>query len=193
MLGVIPKKGMANQWRLIMDLSSPHGHSVNDRISLELCSLHYSSLDDAVAQVTKSGRGAFLAKMDIHQAYRNVPVAPEDKHLFGLYWNGTVYTNQVLPFGLRPAPLIFSAFVDGLLWIMLKQGVSWAIHYIDDFLTTGLPGTDQCLCNMTIMQRMCEEAGLPVEPSKSSTSLVFLGIEIDTLNSELRLPDDKLT
>ena len=30
-LGVIPKKGRPNQWQLIMDLSSPSGHSVNDR------------------------------------------------------------------------------------------------------------------------------------------------------------------
>ena len=41
LLGVIPKKGRANQWRLIMDLSSPYGHSVNDGISSELCSLHW--------------------------------------------------------------------------------------------------------------------------------------------------------
>ena len=79
---------------------------------------------------------------------------------------------------------------------MLKQGVSWAIHYIDDFLTVGNLSTDKCLLNTILMQRVCEKAGLPIEPSKSvgpSTSLVFLGIEIDSGNGELRLPEDKLT
>ena len=30
--GVIPKKGQLGKWRLIVDLSSPQGHSVNDGI-----------------------------------------------------------------------------------------------------------------------------------------------------------------
>ena len=33
--GVIPKKGRANKWRLILDLSSPTDQSVNDGISYE--------------------------------------------------------------------------------------------------------------------------------------------------------------
>ena len=83
-----------------MDLSSPHGHSINDGIAKELCSIHYASVDDAASQVVEVGQGAFLAKMDIRQAYRNIPVASQDRHLLGLQWNGKVYIDQVLPFGL---------------------------------------------------------------------------------------------
>ena len=194
-LGVIPKKGKTDQWRMIIDLSSPHGHSINDGISKKVCSLHYSSLDDAAAQVARLGQGAWLAKMDIKQAYCNIPVAPEDRKLLGLQWKGKVYIDQVLPFGIRSAPLIFSAVADAMLWIMLKHGVLWAIHYIDDFLTIGKPGTDECLWNATIIQRLCKEAGLPMESSKSvgpATSLVFLGIKIDSVRGELRLPQEKL-
>ena len=54
-LGVISKKGCPNCWRLIMDLSTPAGHSVNDGISRELCSLHYASLDDTAARVIGLG------------------------------------------------------------------------------------------------------------------------------------------
>lgn len=195
-LGVIPKKGRPNCWRLIMDLSAPQAHSVNDGIAKELCSLHYSSLDDAAAKVSELGPGALLAKMDIRQAYRNIPVAPEDKPLLGLQWNGQIYIDQVLPFGLRSAPMIFSAIADALLWIMLKKGVSWGIHYIDDFLTIGAPYSEECARNTQIMQSVCDEAGLPIEPSKSlgpTTSLVFLGILIDSEKGELRLPQEKLT
>ena len=117
-LGVIPKKGRPDCWRLIMDLSSPHGHSVNnDGIAQELCSLHYSTIDDAAPRVATLGPGCLLAKMDIRQAYRNIPVAPEDKHLLGLQWNNQIYVDQVLPFGPRSAPMIFSAVADALLWI----------------------------------------------------------------------------
>ena len=45
------------------------------------------------------------------------------------------------------------------------------------------------------MQSVCDEAGLPVEPAKSvgpTLSLVFLGILIDSVKGELRLPQEKL-
>ena len=38
--GVIPKKGQ-NTWRLILNLSSPKGKSVNDSIDEELASISY--------------------------------------------------------------------------------------------------------------------------------------------------------
>ena len=150
-----------------MDLSAPLGSSVNDGISRELCSFHYVTVDTAAAQMYARGRGALLAKMDIKQAYRHIPVAPEDRHLLGLSWKGEIYVEHVLPFGLRSAPLIFSAVADALQWIMEQRGVSWVIHYIDDFLTIGAPHSDECLSNMQIMQDTCAEAGLPVEPDKS--------------------------
>ena len=53
-----------------------------------------------------------MAKMDIQQAYRNIPVAPEDRHLLGMSWQGHVFVDRVLPFGLRSAPLLFSAIAD---------------------------------------------------------------------------------
>ena len=38
--GVIPK-GKSGKWRLIVDMSSPEGHSVNDGICESFCSLSY--------------------------------------------------------------------------------------------------------------------------------------------------------
>ena len=46
--GVIPK-GQTGKWRLIVDLSSPHGSSVNDGIDSELCSLSYVSVEDVAS------------------------------------------------------------------------------------------------------------------------------------------------
>ena len=38
-LGVIPKRGHAGKWHLIVDLSLPEGRSINEGISLEYCSI----------------------------------------------------------------------------------------------------------------------------------------------------------
>ena len=178
-----------------MDLSAPLGHSVNDGINRELCTFHYTSISDAATRLCTLGNGALLAKMDIEQAYHNIPVSPDDKYLLGISWENMVYVDQVLPFGLRSAPLIFSAVADALLWIMQKRGVTWAIHYIDDLLTLGAPDSSECFRNMQLMEETCTRAGLPIEPSKSvgpATFIVFLGIKLDSVSGTLRLPENKL-
>ena len=43
--GVIPTKHQPGKWRLIVDLSHPSGHSVNDGIPKPLCSLTYIAVD----------------------------------------------------------------------------------------------------------------------------------------------------
>ena len=194
-LGVIPKKGRVDQWRMIMDLSSPSGASVNDGISKEACSCQYTSVTVAAQKVLEAGKGALMAKMDIKQAYRNISVAPEDSHLLGFQWQDKLYVDLRLPFGLRSAPFIFSSLADALLEIMKQQGVEWAIHYLDDFFTVGSPQSNEGHKNMAIMESVCVRAGLPIEPTKSegpATSLVFLGTEIDSVAGILRLPEEKL-
>ena len=44
--GVIPKRGQPGKWRLIVDLSSPGGLSVNDGIDPQDFSLQYIRLDE---------------------------------------------------------------------------------------------------------------------------------------------------
>ncbi|XP_028417558.1 uncharacterized protein LOC114541971 [Dendronephthya gigantea] len=48
---VIPKKGQPGKRRLIQDLSSPEGHSVNDGIPKDPFSLTYISVDHAIARL----------------------------------------------------------------------------------------------------------------------------------------------
>ena len=193
--GVIPKRNRPNKWRLIVDLSAPHGHSVNDGILKELSSLSYVSVDEVVAGILQRGRGTLMAKMDIRHAYCNIPVHPSDRVLLGMQWKGEMYVDATLPFGLRSAPLIFSAIADALQWIMERMGAQWVAHYIDDFITIGAPDSPECQENAAIMHSACDRVGFPVEPEKDegpATTLPFLGIELDSIAFELRLPLDKL-
>jgi hypothetical protein len=83
--GVIPKGHNTGKWKLITDLSFPHGRSVNDGIDGELSSLSYMyiSVDDIATQAARLGTGALLAKVDIESTYmyRLVPVHPQDRPL----------------------------------------------------------------------------------------------------------------
>jgi hypothetical protein len=103
---VIPKKSQPGKWCLIVDLSAPHGHSVNDGIPEALCSLRYPSFNLAVELMLRKGPGALLPKPDIKEVYRMVPLHPEDWLLLGIQWQGAFYIDTRLPFGLRSAPKI---------------------------------------------------------------------------------------
>ena len=193
--GAFPKKYKPDKWRLIVDLSSPRGYSINDAISGDLCSVSYTSVDDAVRLICTLGRGCLLAKLDLREAYRAVPVHPSDQRLLGVAWDDTIYIDKALPFGLRSAPKIFSALTDAMMWILHEKGINLALHYLDDFLVMGPPGTPLCGQSLEAVLGRCDELGFPVAPEKTegpSTMLTFLGIEIDSVAEQVRLPQVKL-
>ena len=81
-----------------MNLSSPEGYSVNDRICPDLTSVVYASVDNAVEIIRRLGLGTELVKMDLKDAYRVIPVHQQDHHLLGIQWCGDtfVYRNLLL-------------------------------------------------------------------------------------------------
>ena len=136
-----------------------------------------------------------MAKVDIRQAYRAVPVHPADRDLLGMVWHGKLFVDAVLPFGLRSAPKIFTALADAVTWIIRQQGVKFIIHYLDDFLLIGPPQSDDCAVALAILLQTFDILGLPVAWEKlegPTACLTFLGFEIDSLALELRLPQEKM-
>ena len=49
--GVIPKNNQPGKWRLILDLSSPVGHSVNDGIPKPPFTVQYVSVDAVIREL----------------------------------------------------------------------------------------------------------------------------------------------
>ena len=65
------------------------------------------------------------------------------------------------------------------------------IHYLDDFLFCGSAGSGKCTQNLASALTKCRDLGVTVAEHKTqgpSTLLAFLGIEIDTVHMQLRLP-----
>lgn len=193
--GVIPKKGKPGKWRLIVDLSSPLGFSVNDGIGPESWSLQYIKLDDIVTMVSTLGKGALLAKFDVESAFRNIPVHPSHRHLLGMKWRSKYYIDLVPPFGLRSARGIFNSVADMVEWILkTNYAIRELLHYLDDFITAGPANSLSYAHRLNTAISVVSELGLPLHPQKCigpATCLVVLGIEIDTVAEIARLPADK--
>ena len=75
-IDLIPKSHQPRKFCLIFDLSLPEEFRVNDGIDANLCSFEYASVDNAVPLVRCVGPGALMAKIDLSNAYRHVPVHP---------------------------------------------------------------------------------------------------------------------
>ena len=194
--GVIPKGHNTGRWRLITDLSFPQSFSVNDGIDPTLCSMSYVTIDEVANLVTQLGPGALMAKVDIESAYRLIPVHPQDRPLQAMRWDSKVYIDPMLPFGLRSAPKIFNAVADALNWVIAQAGVRTSRHYLDDFIVVGPAGSAECQQALDILTRLCRYLGVPLASHKQvgpTSCLVFLGIEINSVTGQLRLPADKLT
>ena len=85
--GVIPKPNQVGKWRLILDLSSPKEASINDGISKALCSM--------LEKILQLGHECLVAKVDVEQAYRNIPVHPDDRPVLAMSWRGKLYVDTV--------------------------------------------------------------------------------------------------
>jgi hypothetical protein len=182
--GVIPKAKKLKM-RLIVVRSHSPDSSVNDCISPEDASMFYSRIDDVARLVVNTGRGAFVAKIDIANAFRIIPVHPDDRYLLGMQWQGKVYMDTQLPFGLRSAPILFDVYADALEGILCSEGISRVIHYLDDFLVMG--SAEECKSFLFCILRICDMLGVPLATDKiegPSPKLTFLGIQLNKVTME---------
>ena len=66
-------------------------------------------------------------------------------------WRDQIYIDHCIPFGLRSAPKLFNILADLLAWIAQDAGVSYLIHYLDDYLTMGPPASTVCKRNVNTL------------------------------------------
>ena len=193
-IGLVPKEtnGVQSGWRVIFDLSSPEGTSVNDGIPKEYGTLVYETLNDAIQLVAQAGRGAVMMKRDLKAAFRHIPISPCDYWLLLFEWNGQFFVDMFLPFGLRTAPRIFNLFAEALHWVFETLHEWNVTHYLDDFLFVFPPHTDITAISHQF-DDVLMEFGLTKATEKDSDGciVVHLGFEFDSRNMQVRLPPNK--
>ena len=179
--GFIPKPHQPEKWRLILDLSSPAGHTVNDGIADEHFPLHYLDVD-AITAGMRLGRGSLMAKLDVQM---HTTFCQSIQRIAGCR-----VLNEVLP-----CMSIWSC----------PSGVRSAHIYSR---TNGLVGQAKLRChlpdalpwwlspqhNLEMSIDCFSKLGIPLHSDKQeepSTCLTILGIELDSLKVQARLPQDK--
>ena len=194
-LGVVPKSEQG-KYRVIHDLSFPKHHSVNYHIPQENSTVQYESIDNVTALLNHFGRDALMAKTDIKDAFRIIPIHPDDYKLLGFSWQGAFYHDKCLPMGASSSCQIFESLSQSLQWAMYsKFNAAGMSHMLDDFFFIGPKHSQKCLHDLNQFIFMCEDSGLPIKMEKTqlpTTVITFYGIEVDSNAMICRLPDQKL-
>jgi hypothetical protein len=195
-LGLVPKSN-TGKFRVIHDLSFPKSQSVNSNIPRENSAVQYDSIDQVVHLVQKFGQGCLMAKTDIEDAFRIIPIHPSDYYLLGFTWEGKFYYDKCLPMGASSSCKIFETFSTALQWVMENvYHVSGMSHILDDFFFVGPPDSVSCRNDLASFLFLCKSIGVPIKMEKTqapTTSIVIYGIEVDSTKMECRLPLDKIT
>ena len=200
-IGLVAKKpppgSKIHGWRMIQHLSYPLGSSINSFIDPQLATVQYTSFDKVLGTISKLGKGAEMARMDIVSAFRLLILHPDEFVLFGFRFQDNFYFQKALPMGCSAACALFDKFSCFLEWLVRFQSHKESIeHYLDDFLLAGEARSGECLHLMNNFRTICSDIGVPLAEEKTlgpSCIMTFLGLEIDTLEMVIRIPQDKLT
>jgi len=143
--------------------------------------------------------GGFLFKFDLRKGYHHVDIAPEYQIYLGFSWKVNserkYYVFTVLPFGLSPAPGVFTKLLRPLVSVWHKQGINIAV-YLDD--GAGIDYTSNCAEQASKMTRkLLIESGFVVNEDKSQWDpamvMTWLGVELDLINNTYRITQERVS
>ena len=78
--------------RLILDLSQPIGRAINEGVDPDPFRVTHTSVDEAIPLIfAVGGNGAQMFKADVKDAFKLIPVRPDQWHLLGFCWQGEFY------------------------------------------------------------------------------------------------------
>jgi len=140
-LGLIPK---SNSFRLIQDFSFPRDDplrsSVNSFVNSDDFPTQWGTFDKAAAMILSLPDGCEAATFDISSAYRLTPVSPDQQWALCLFWDGKVYVDHAVPFGLASSAGVFGAVADMLVAIYeASKEFGPIIKWVDDFFVIRFP------------------------------------------------------
>ena len=119
--------------RLILDLSFPHGASINDGILKDMYlgrteKLQLPSIDTLVENIIELGSDC---KIDLAHCYKQFFIDPLEIPLMGFKFNGKFYFDCTLSMGSCSSARCCQRATSAVVFIYTKHGY-FAINYLDD-------------------------------------------------------------
>ena len=168
---VVPKA--SGGWRPVLDLSSLNTYLTNLRFRMETP----SSIRDSIH------RRDWAVSIDLLDAYFHILIHRKDRKFLRFVWAGKVFQFRALPFGLAPAPWLFSKIARELAVHVRGKGIRLRM-YLDDWLLLAA-SRRQCLEQLQLVLGLCQQLGFVLNRKKSelipAQRFIYLGMEFDTV------------
>lgn len=125
--------------------------------------------------------GDWTVSVDLADAYHHVPIALPSRRLLGFTFAGRVYQYRALPFGLSPAPRLFTRLVSAVAAFLRERGIR-VFCYLDDWLIVA-SNPQLLISHRDFTLELVQTLGFIINWEKSSLvptqHPIFLGAEID--------------
>ena len=136
-----------------------------------------------------------MVKIDLKDAYFNIPLHPETQKYVRFQWKGNLYQFLCLCFGLGPAPRILTKLLKIPISILWRINIRLTI-YLNDILIMG-KSLEKILMSRETVIFLRQHLGFVINLQKSklepNTKLEFLGVEINSVDMTMYLPDEEIT
>ena len=191
-LGTIPKTD--GGLRVYTDCSKPDGSAVNDHATNLKQS--FQTIKDAVGLTTP---GCWMVKVDLEAAFRSVASRADQHRFMGLCWlfkgsKTPVFMEDTrLCFGGRKNPGIFNRLTQAVRRFMKRRGFD-IVSMLDDMLLI-CKRFDDCVNGLKVLITLLRDLGFSIawkKVTEISHVVTFLGVNLDSENMQLSLPDDKV-
>lgn len=155
------------QWRVCGDYRRLNDRTIPDRYPIP-------RIED-VHHILENKK--IFSKIDLHQAFYQIPIAPEDREKTAVITPFGLYEFNYMPFGLRNAPSSFQRFINEVL-----RDFDFCFAYLDDILIAS-PSKEEHQKNILQVLKKLDEFGLKINLEKSqfeSNEINFLGFKISS-------------
>ena len=193
--------------RVITDASYPYDApagedseepaSLNENINKKDFPVKMDGMDVFLEQLEDEGRGAMLAKEDLTDAYKHIPVRWEDWRLQAMAWGDRLFVDTRLMFGTSSSAGIFDRFDALLLQIAVmlsKISKRKAMRFLDDVYGVESRHGKRLEGFLHSYRVVCDRVGAKLDPRKRvppATSTTILGIEFDTVEWSWKISEEK--
>ena len=191
-------KDEPNLRRVILDLSYPEGKSVNDGIPAGLLDgaefqMRLPSPFDLARKIVQYGPDVLLYKADLRRAYRQLRSDPLDWPFLALEWQGKIYLDVAIPFGLRHGASACQRTTEAIAAIVEEDVAADTLPYIDD--TAGIAYPVAAWLHYETLISTISRLGLEPAMDKCaapSTQMVWIGVTYDTIRMTMAIVPEKV-
>jgi len=189
--------------RLVLNMSYPKENSFNDNVDEDkVGKVAMSSAKQFGQTLLKAGTGASMSKLDLKDAYKQIPAKTEDLRLQGISWGGAFFVETQQIFGSSSSVANFDIVAKTVQDIAITRSSTsrtWVHRTLDDTCVVAPKDSDICekfteeytqLCTRLNI-RLAEDCPYNDKAFRNATEGTVLGIRFNSDRLEWRISQEK--